>query len=65
MIQSKGGKPKGHAARTVEMGNAYNTLVGKAEKKKLLERTWGKWEYILVLKVILKKQNDRVSNSYI
>jgi len=23
----------------------HNTLVGKAEKKKLLERTWGKWEY--------------------
>jgi hypothetical protein len=34
MIQSKGGKPKGHAARTGEIGNSYNTLVGKAEKKK-------------------------------
>jgi hypothetical protein len=30
-------------------------LVGKAEKKKLVERTWGKWEYILVLNVILEK----------
>jgi len=39
MIQSKGGKSTGHAARTAETGNAYNTLVGKAEKKKLLERT--------------------------
>jgi hypothetical protein len=55
MIQSKGEKPKRHAARTGEIGNAYNTLVGKAEKKNLLERNWGKWENILVLKVILKK----------
>jgi hypothetical protein len=34
MIQSNGGKTKGHAARTGKIGNAYNILVGKSEKKK-------------------------------
>jgi len=37
MIQSNGGKPKGHAARTGEIGNAYNILVGNLKIKNFLK----------------------------